>query len=306
MKAHGLLRSRDRLLTRSLELNVTTHCNLKCYGCGRGSPAFEEEFAQIDQLRQDVKALARVLHTQEFKLAGGEPLQHPEVVPIARMVAESGIADRITLITNGVLLDQTPDILWDTIDHMWVSVYPGVERGMDEDAILARGEAHGVTIRYKVTDSFDRRMLNARNTDPNLVGTIFRTCYQTRGCHSLFNGRYFKCASGPLIPRWLDKVGCDKPDFRSDGVSVRDNPDLKAALTAYLSSETPLEACHYCLGGMGMTEPHRQLNREGVRDWLGEDHSDVRTLIDTERLDAEERSPLLARVSSGILNVLGR
>lgn len=306
MKSHGLLRSRDRLLTRSLELNVTTHCNLKCYGCGRGSPAFEEEFVQLDQLRQDVTVLARVLHTQEFKLAGGEPLQHPGVVAIAQMVSESGIADRITLITNGVLLDQAPDVLWETIDHMWVSVYPGVERSMGEDEIMARGEAHGVTIRYKVTDSFDRRMLNARNTDARLVEKIFRTCYQTRGCHSLYNGHYFKCASGPLIPRWLEQVGCERPDFGTDGVRVRENPDLKTQLTAYLSSETPLEACNYCLGGMGTTETHHQLNLQGVRDWLGEDHSDVRTLIDAERLEAEERSPLLARVSSGILNVLGR
>lgn len=74
--------------------------------------------------------------------------------------------------------------------------------------------------------------------------------WPSRGCHSLFNGRYFKWASGP--------------------------------------------------------QPHHQLNPQGPGDWLQEDHSDVHSLVHWERLETEERSPLLARVSSGILSVLGR
>lgn len=306
---NGLVRGRRGLLaTRSLELNVTTHCNLKCYGCGRGSPAFDEEYVALRNLAGDLSALSRVLHTREFKLAGGEPLQHPAILDIADIVRRSGIADRITLITNGVLLGQAPAALWNKIDHMWVSVYPGVERSLNEADIMAMGQRHGVTIRYKVTDSFDRRMLNARNTDSTLVQQIYSSCYQTRGCHSIYNGRYFKCASGPLIPKWLETAGCDAPDFDGDGVPIRDNPKLREALEAYLTRETPLEACSYCLGGMGKTAPHHQLNAEGVRAWLAEDHTDVDQLVDLSRLDSPdnpevERTSLLTRVTSGVREV---
>jgi organic radical activating enzyme len=297
-----------RIVTRSLELNVTTHCNLKCYGCGRGSPAFGQEFVSREELALDLGKLAPILRVQEFKLAGGEPLQHPEILEILDVVRSSGVADSITLITNGVLLEAAGADIWSRIDHIWVSVYPGVERGLSEDQIMDLGRRHGVSVRYKVTDSFDRRMLNAENLDKPLVQEIYSSCYQTRGCHSLYTGRYFKCASGPLIPKWLETVGCTTGfTFADDGVSVRGNPALERDLEAYLSSERPLDACHYCLGGMGKSSPHHQLNLDGVRDWLSEDHTDTAALIDLDRLERDKNrrnSSIVSRIASGLLGPL--
>lgn len=299
-KLPGVLRRGDKLLTRSLELNVTTHCNLKCYGCGRGSPAFAEESVSVSDLAADLSALAKVLHVREFRLAGGEPLQHPAIVEIADLVRRSGVADEITLITNGVLLHQAPVELWKQIDQMWVSVYPGVKRGLTRDEILSLGAAHNVKVRYKITDSFSRRMLNAENRDRELVRDIYADCYQRNGCHSIYQGRYFKCASGPLVPKWLGRVGAGAGDFSADGVSLRDNPALRRELENYLASEEPLTACRYCLGGSGKSFQHRQLNGDGVQAWLDEDHSNVRDLVDLERLNTARRG------SNGIFSLWRR
>ena len=307
----GWITRGDRLLTRSLEINVTTHCNLKCYGCGRGSPAYAETYTALPELTDDLSALSKVLHADEFKLAGGEPLQHPRILDIIDVVRDSGIATYITLITNGVLLHQAQDELWKKIDRLWVSVYPGVTRKLSEAEIISLGSKHGVKVWYKVTDTFTRRMLNSENIDRELVRQIYSSCYQTVGCHSIYNGRYYKCASGPLVPSWLGRVGFNAPDFSRDGVSLRNNGNLRQELEDYLNSDDPLTACRFCLGGAGKRFENRQLNAEGVREWLAEKHSDIRELIDEERLvpataAAEGASSAWHKTLSGFLIALSR
>ena len=305
----GFLSRRHKLVTRSLEINLTAHCNLRCYGCGRGSPALAEDYLSVPQLAQDLAVLSKVLHVREFKLAGGEPLQHPAILKIIDVVRQSGVADHITLITNGLLLHQAPDELWEKIDQMWVSVYPGVKRRLSRDEIMSTGRKHRVKVRYKITDTFMRRMLNSENRDSDLVREIYSDCYQRRSCHSIYNGRYYKCASGPFIPEWLRRIAVDAADFSGDGVPLHDNPSLRQELEDYLNSDTPLTACRYCLGGSGKSFKNRQLNEDGIQDWLTEKHTDVRDLIDTERLTSagpgtKEVSSVWGRIASDLFSAL--
>jgi organic radical activating enzyme len=283
MNSTGLIARRHKLVTRSLEINVTTHCNLRCYGCGRGSPAFAEEYLSVPRLADDLSVLSKVLHVREFKLAGGEPTQHPDLLEIIDVVRDSGIADQITLITNGVLLHQAHDELWKKIDKIWVSVYPGVKRRLSRPEIMSMGRKHRVKIRYRITDTFMRRVLNSENRDRELVRQIYSDCHQRSSCHSIHNGRYYKCASGPFIPKWLERIGLDAPDFSADGVPLHGNANLRQELEHYLISDEPLTACRYCLGSIGKSFANRQLNEDGVQEWLSENHADVRALIDPTR-----------------------
>jgi len=116
---------------------------------------------------------------------------------------------------------------------------------------MAMGEKHGVEIRYKKTDTFSRRMLNSENHDRGLVREIYSVCYQRIGCHSMYNGKFFKCASGPFIPNWLQRIGTEGQDFSSDGVPIHENSNLRQELENYLKSDEPLTACRYCRGKGG-------------------------------------------------------
>jgi hypothetical protein len=213
----------------------------------------------------------------------------------------------MTLITNGVLLHQAPEELWEKIDRIWVSVYPGVTRRLSQAEIMSMGKKHRVKVWYKVTDTFTRRMLNAENRDVELVHQIFSNCYQTTGCHSIHNRRYYKCASGPLVPNWLQRIGIDAPDFSGDGVSLRGNANLRRELEDYLNSNDPLTACRYCLGGAGKRFENRQMNADGIQSWLAEQHSNVRELIDEERLAGVKGvSSVWSKVASGFSLALNR
>lgn len=83
------------------QLNITWRCNLDCAYCSeydntRGHVGFDQLVARIDK----IKTLG-TLHTD---LIGGEPLLHPELVPLMRHVTGLGMTTGMT--TNGFLLTE--------------------------------------------------------------------------------------------------------------------------------------------------------------------------------------------------------
>jgi organic radical activating enzyme len=280
------LLSGEKIEVRSLEINMTAHCNLKCYGCGRGSPALPEEFLSLDELTKDLSVLSKVIHLNEFKLAGGEPLMHPDLLKVIRTIRHSGVTDNITLITNGVLLHKMGSELWEEIDEIWVSNYPGVRLRLTQDEIFALGAKHKVKIEYNIMKTFTHRVLNTPIADEKLVTDIFSRCYQRLGCHSLYAGKLFQCAAGPFVPKWLEQVGNIQTDFSADGIDIHNTQNLKSAIKEYLARSEPLAACRYCLAGLGKSFDNHQLNKQGVESWLAESHPNPADLIDPDLFEA--------------------
>ena len=277
-----------KIMARSVEVNVTTHCNLSCYGCDHASPVNAEEYLSIRELAADLAALSKVYHVFEFKLTGGEPFLHPELLKIIDTIRESGIADKVALVTNGVLLHRARPELWDRIDKLVVSIYPGVKRRVSYDEISALARRHRILLWYKPTDEFTTKLLHSQNGDPELIKTIYSTCTLRTSCHTIHKGRYFKCSPSPFIPNWLVRVGSALPEWYRDSVPLRDNRDLRTQLAEYLVSEEPLEACSYCLGCVGKSTRSRQMNRAAVEDWVSEKDPDIHELIDSKSLAKSE------------------
>ncbi len=106
-------------LLRSLRISVTDRCNLRCHYC---MP--EEEYVWLphqDILRfEEISALVDIflkLGVDKFRLTGGEPLLRRDAQVLVRMLAEkSGIRD-LALTTNGVLLADYAQALFDAGLH---------------------------------------------------------------------------------------------------------------------------------------------------------------------------------------------
>ena len=242
----------------------------------------------------------------EFRLTGGEPFLHPELPEVIAAIRRSGIAEKIALVTNGVLLHKASAELWNRIDKLIVSIYPGVKRRLSHDDLRDRANRHGVLLWHKPTDEFTIKLLHSRNDDTDLVKAIYSTCTLRTSCHTLHKGRYFKCSPSPFMPSWLGRVGIGVPAWPGDSVLVRDNPDLREQLTAYLTSEEPLGACQYCLGCAGKSTESRQMNKVAVEEWLSEQDPDVRELVDWAALrSAQARRDLGINLTGMLPTMLG-
>ncbi len=86
-------------------LEPTKKCNLACLGCYReNDPRGHKTLAEV---RHDLEVFKRFRTVDGVSIAGGDPLVHPEIVEIVRMIAQDGLKPIVN--TNGLAL--TPGML---------------------------------------------------------------------------------------------------------------------------------------------------------------------------------------------------
>ncbi len=258
----------------SVEFNLTEHCNLSCYECDHASPLLPKKFASVEEFTRDFEALAQVFHSKQLRIVGGEPLLHPRLLEFLAEARRVCIADTIVLITNGVLLHEAPPKLWELIDQLWISAYPGVKRKLNDDDCAQLCKAHNVHLQVNHVQTFNRNLINNQIDDPELVYKIFRECKAAGewSCHTVHEGRFFRCSIAPFMGPRLALKGVVFDNRTTDGVLLHDNPNLYEDIDRCLNGHTPLAACSYCLGSSGPLVAHHQLNRIGRQQWLEEDN----------------------------------
>ena len=114
----GLTDALDRPL-RNLRLSVTDRCNLRCQYC---MP--EEEYTWLpreDLLTfEEISTLVDVftaLGVEKVRLTGGEPLLRRDVATLVRLLARNPRVQDLALTTNGVLLAEQAQALYDAGLH---------------------------------------------------------------------------------------------------------------------------------------------------------------------------------------------
>ncbi|MBN1429506.1 MAG: radical SAM protein [Anaerolineae bacterium] len=85
-------------------IEVTDICNLQCEGCYRQHMTGHKS---LEELKEEVLFFKRWRNPDNFSIAGGEPLIHPNIVELVAFMAEEGI--KPIILTNGVAL--TPELL---------------------------------------------------------------------------------------------------------------------------------------------------------------------------------------------------
>ena len=88
----------------TLQVFITTRCNLKCYGCfARKVMSGEEVDISFDEYK-DAVAKAYVKGVKQINLLGGEPLLHPNLKQFIRFNHMFRL--KTTVYTNGYMLDE--------------------------------------------------------------------------------------------------------------------------------------------------------------------------------------------------------
>ena len=87
-------------------LEPTKRCNLRCEGCySRNDPSSDKS---LEQVRDDLDVLFRNRRVDSISIAGGDPLVHPDIVEIVRVIRNEYGAKPIVN-TNGHAL--TPELV---------------------------------------------------------------------------------------------------------------------------------------------------------------------------------------------------
>jgi organic radical activating enzyme len=261
----------ERVRVEAFELHVTEHCNLRCAHCCNSSPYVAPKTLAPAQIASTLARVADVLHADVFKIMGGEPLLHPEITEVLRVVRQSGVGDVVRLFTNGLLLHKQDDDFWRALDHLTVSSYASAPVRPEHLAhIEEQCRRFDVVLNVKPVAHFSQVMTEVHRPDDDAVQRTFDGCWLRHRCLVARDDRFFICTRAAYLPDVHERVALTgayaDPLRRRDEDSVPlDHPQLGDAILRLLNRTTPLHACRFCLGGDGPREEHTQLGRDDVR-----------------------------------------
>ncbi len=153
---------------RRLYIEPTSGCNLRCQTCIRNTwnePFGSMSFELFERLCRQIKEMPFL---QSIVLAGfGEPLFHPEVVKMVRLLKES-VRASVEITTNGTLLteEMSDQLLEAGLDRLWVSFDGTSETSFDD---IRRG----ASFRAVLKNVQKLRELATRKNRPLAIGISF-------------------------------------------------------------------------------------------------------------------------------------
>jgi radical SAM protein with 4Fe4S-binding SPASM domain len=104
-----------------LNIELTSHCNLRCSMCYRNY-GIDVRHGQIDF--EDIKCLANQfsqMNTPSLWLSGGEPLIHPQIEQILKILGETNPVD-FWMVSNGLLLSEHLSEIIIDCSITWLSI----------------------------------------------------------------------------------------------------------------------------------------------------------------------------------------
>ena len=262
-----------KIRTKGVEFSAADHCNIRCAGCSHMSPFLRPRLPLEIELTRDMNRLATAMFADEIKILGGEPLLNPRIVEILKAAKASGVAARVVLTTNGLLLHTMPTEFWASVDEVRLSLYPRArptERLIDQ--ARERAKESGTYLRIEEYSSFRVTMVTEPHPPDAITKMIFRTCKNAHmyHCHMVHQGWLYKCACPPYLTEYLGGIGQSGYHPQDDGFDIHGASDLPKQLWEYLTNTKPLKACQYCLGYVGDKQPHHQLTPKDVRNPLSQ------------------------------------
>jgi len=254
----------------SVELHVVEHCNLRCAQCCNVSPYLPERTLSVADVRATYERLREVVRPDVLKIMGGEPLLHPDVGGLMRAVRESGVAPRVRLFTNGLLLRQLDDTAFAALDELTVSSYASAPLRPELVAETEeRARRFDVVLNLKPVDTFST-VLSSKARSAVEAQAAYDACWLRHRCLVVRGGVFYKCTRAAYHADYHAHVDVDARDTdaeatqRAQGIPLA-LPDFAARLAVYLGSPDRIASCTHCHGSSGPLAPHVQLRKRDVK-----------------------------------------
>ena len=230
-----------------LEFHLADHCNLNCAGCLHYAPFADKRLADVETVRRDFARLRELFaNIRHIRIMGGEPLLHPDIGEVVKIVRAAFPRSKVRIVTNGVLLNDDAggktrrllSILKENDVGIDWTKYPPVAHREDEIKALCLNSE--VNLRITENNSF---MARVRPNGGEGIRRAFRWCRERMYCPILDDGRIFTCAPARYAGYYNKVSGANIP--------VEKGMDIHKAtakeILYYLMC--PTFACVYCDAG---------------------------------------------------------
>lgn len=252
-----------------LETHVADTCNLKCRGCMHFSNiAVHPNYPDIREFDQDFRRLSELFNNIFIiRLMGGEPLLNRDLGSCIKIVRRYFPAAELRIVTNGLLIPQQPDELWEVMREchasMDISPYPPTMKIIGE--LTSKLDAEHIpygTIAEELRE-FRKSLTLTPSHDPE---TAVRLC-QSSHCHFLRNGKVAKCPLPLLIRDFNNAYG-----YRIPSEDIYDIYEEQSGAGLREKLERYADMCNYCPDKAAFIPWQRTEQNACVEDWIVEEY----------------------------------
>lgn len=212
----------------------------------------------------DIDRAAEVMHAHVACLLGGEPLSHPELVPILRHLKSSDLSDRVQVLTNGMRLHLMKPELWQELDWLKISIYPGKTQPENVELAKQMAAEHGFYLDfYDVAADPFRAVHRAEEASPEEAQRTYKGCWYRTYTRKVERGHFYRCCTSPSISQEILDLPPDADGIPLDGLT----PD---ALREFLDRPDYMASCTRCYGNTGPRLGEWSEVRGDKSRWLAE------------------------------------
>ena len=221
----------------------------------------------IEDFRRDVERMAELFNHEcdLFKLYGGEPLLHPEIITLMEIARKNFTSGRIWIYTNGILLVQQSPEFWKACHDYDVEVHVtryNVDIHLPQVSELVK--QYGVKFKY---NSYPIENFGTMHIDLSGKGNgrkNFYECHDANNCILLDYGKLYTCPFACNIRLFNKKFGTNIPVTEADYIDIYKEDDRDKILQR-LTEQIPL--CNYCgLSNTGSAKWRR--SKQEISEWV--------------------------------------
>lgn len=195
---YGYQRFIPRPCYELLIINILDHCNLRCKGCDHFACIADPYFVPYETIKRDVERISKIFHgdyIMQFGVMGGEPLLHPDLLEILKVIRSQFENARISVYTNGILLMKQKKEFWRVLRENNIGImqthYPihldfkGIaERAKNENVIYDYYQFTGEKKLFK-------KVVNLKGTGDPVES--FAKCHISNYGNFLMEGKLYGC-----------------------------------------------------------------------------------------------------------------
>lgn len=221
-----------------LELHTCDHCNLKCHNCNNFANYVEgERYYEYDTFFKDSERLKKLIsHISLIRVLGGEPLLNPDTYKYIKRLRELYPYAEITMVTNGILLPNASEILWQTIREtnamVDLTAYPILYDKIDERIALLNSKK----VRHR------NPFIASKFFPPIIERYEYPLSYVDCMCVNLRDGYLTRCPMQQYIADY-NKANGTEFDVLAGKINIYQIESFEKLINRL---HKPFELCNYC------------------------------------------------------------
>lgn len=255
MNIEDYLTGDEELVVGSIDVCMTTRCDLKCKGCGSLMPMYSHpKDVEIDLILHSLDRFFSVVdRVFRVNVIGGEPFLYPNMDQVIDYLNKRDEVIKVVVPTNGTVVPENPKLyeaLRNPKNHVRISHYEAFDKNAEK--LLARLQEEKIDHSIKVFGKdtylwYDFGDYELRNRNEEELAAQFYECEVE--WMSLYRGKLYPC------PRAAHSIDLGLQPAEGNYIEIADESvtldELKVNLEKFVYETSFYPACNRCDRGTG-------------------------------------------------------